>query len=102
MNDALKAMGQKIYAARKAAKMSRAELGRLVDLHETTVKRYEDGDIKSPNLSNLRSFANALKIPTSPPTISEAKSPAIAITPIGISLITVAEIWNFDEMIGEM
>ena len=62
MDDALKTMGQKIYTARKAAHMSRAELGKLVDLHETTVKRYEDGDIKSPNLSNLRSFANALKI----------------------------------------
>ena len=62
MDDALKTMGQKIYMARKAAKMSRAELGKLVDLHETTVKRYEDGDIKSPNLTNLRAFANALKI----------------------------------------
>ena len=62
MDDALKAMGQKIYMARKAAKMSRAELGKLVDLHETTVKRYEDGDIKSPNLTNLRAFAQALQI----------------------------------------
>jgi len=62
MDDALKAMGQKIYTARKAAHMSRAELGKLVDLHETTVKRYEDGDIKSPNLTNLRAFAKALAI----------------------------------------
>ena len=62
MDDALKTMGQKIYTARKAAHMSRAELGKLVDLHETTVKRYEDGDIKSPNLTNLRAFAKALAI----------------------------------------
>ena len=62
MDEALKAMGQKIYTARKAAHMSRAELGKLVDLHETTVKRYEDGDIKSPNLTNLRAFAKALAI----------------------------------------
>ena len=62
MDEALKAMGQKIYMARKAAHMSRAELGKLVDLHETTVKRYEDGDIKSPNLTNLRAFAKALAI----------------------------------------
>ena len=62
MDDALKAMGQKIYTARKAAHMSRAELGKRVDLHETTVKRYEDGDIKSPNLTNLRAFAKALAI----------------------------------------
>ena len=62
MDEALRAMGQKIYTARKAAHMSRAELGKLVDLHETTVKRYEDGDIKSPNLTNLRAFAKALAI----------------------------------------
>ena len=62
MDDALKTMGQKIYTARKAAHMSRAELGKLVDLHETTVKRYEDGDIKTPNLTNLRAFAKALAI----------------------------------------
>ena len=62
MDDALKNMGKKIYTARKAANMSRAELGKLVGLHETTVKRYEDGNIKSPNLTNLRVFANALKI----------------------------------------
>jgi transcriptional regulator with XRE-family HTH domain len=62
MDDALKAMGQKIYAARKAAKMSRAELGKLVDLHETTVKRYEDGDITSPNFSKIQAFAEALHL----------------------------------------
>lgn len=62
MDDALKAMGQKIYTARKAAHMSRAELGKLVDLHETTVKRYEDGDIKSPNAEKLAAFAKVLNL----------------------------------------
>lgn len=62
MDNALKAMGQKIYQARKAAKMSRAALGELVGLHETTVKRYEDGDIKSPNFSKIQAFAEALNI----------------------------------------
>ncbi len=62
MSDALKIMGQKIYTARKAAKMSRAELGKLVDLHETTVKRYEDGDIKSPNFTKIQALANALHL----------------------------------------
>lgn len=60
MEDALKALGEKIYNARKAKKMSRAELGRLTGLHETTVKRYEDGEIKSPNEEKLAAFADAL------------------------------------------
>ena len=42
--------------------MSRAELGKLVDLHETTVKRYEDGDIKSPNTEKLAAFAEVLNL----------------------------------------
>lgn len=62
MGTALTIIGNKIYSARKKLKMSRAELGRLVDLHETTVKRYEDGQIKSPNLEKLRAFAAALQI----------------------------------------
>ena len=62
MEDALKALGKKIYTARKAKKMSRAELGKLTGLHETTVKRYEDGEIKSPNEEKLAAFAEALNL----------------------------------------
>ena len=62
INETLVALGQKIYQARKAAKMSRAELGKLVGLHETTVKRYEDGDIKSPNYTKIEAFAEVLHI----------------------------------------
>ena len=49
INETLVALGQKIYQARKAAKMSRAELGKLVGLHETTVKRYEGAE-SVPNM----------------------------------------------------
>ena len=62
MEDALKALGKKIYTARKAKKMSRAELGKLTGLHETTIKRYEDGEIKSPNLEKISAFAEALNL----------------------------------------
>ena len=60
--EALKLLGQTIYNARKAAKMSRAELGRLVGLHESTVKRYEDGNIKSPNMEKVTAFAEVLHL----------------------------------------
>ena len=62
MSEALKTLGNKIAAARKAAGMSRAELGKRTGLHETTVKRYEDGDIKSPNEEKLAAFAEALSL----------------------------------------
>ena len=55
-------VGKKLYDARKSLKMSRAELGEKIGLHETTIKRYEDGDIKSLGLDKLKQFASALEI----------------------------------------
>ncbi len=55
--------GEKIYRARKAKKMSRVELGELVGLHQTSVKKYEDGNIKNPSVDKLASFAKILDIP---------------------------------------
>lgn len=55
-------VGQKIYALRLEKGMSRAELGKLVQLHESTVKRYEDGDIKSVSLEKLEHFSAALGV----------------------------------------
>ena len=42
-----KRVGQKIFDARTQKKMSRKDLGLKMDLHETTIKKYEDGKIKS-------------------------------------------------------
>ncbi len=55
-------VGQKIFNARKSLNMSRAELGKKVNLHESTVKRYEDGNINSLDVTKLKEFANALNI----------------------------------------
>lgn len=58
-----KAVGKRLYSARKAKGYSRAKVGELVGLHETTIKRYEDGDIKSLDIERLKSFSDALGIP---------------------------------------
>lgn len=55
-------IGKRIFDARKKLKMSRAELGSKVNLHESTIKRYEDGQIKSLDIEKLKEFANALEI----------------------------------------
>lgn len=57
-----KEVGQKIFNARKAKKMSRAALGEKIGLHETTIKKYEDGNLKNVKISTLRDFAKALEI----------------------------------------
>ena len=55
-------VGLKIFNARKKLKMSRSELGKKINLHESTIKRYEDGHIKSLDIEKLKEFANALYI----------------------------------------
>lgn len=60
-----KCVGQKLYTARKAKGYSRAKVGELVGLHETTVKRYEDGDIKTLDIDRLKTFARVLGTPAS-------------------------------------
>lgn len=55
-------VGLKIFNARKELKMSRCELGKKINLHESTIKRYEDGHIKSLDIEKLKEFANALDI----------------------------------------
>lgn len=55
-------VGSRIYKARKALGMTRAELGQKVNLHETTIKRYEDGDIKTLDIEKIKEFAEALNV----------------------------------------
>lgn len=55
-------IGKKLFEARKTKRMSRAELGKFVNLHESTIKRYEDGDIKTLGLDKLKQFASILNI----------------------------------------
>lgn len=55
-------VGRRLYEARKALRMSRAELGTKVHLHESTVKRYEDGQIKALDIDKLKEFACALDV----------------------------------------
>lgn len=62
MSDFNTDVGLKIFNARKKLKMTRAELGKKVNLHESTIKRYEDGHIKSLDIEKLKEFAIALDI----------------------------------------
>src|SRR5699024_746275 len=38
------------------------ELGKLVNLHESTVKRYEDGEIKALDIAKIKEFARVLRV----------------------------------------
>ena len=55
-----KEVGKRLFAKRKEHNMTRAQIGAKLGLHESTVKRYEDGDIKSLDIEKLKEFADAL------------------------------------------
>lgn len=58
-----KIVGRRIFAARKELGLTRKELGKRLSLHESTIKRYEDGDIKTLDIEKMIEFANALNVP---------------------------------------
>ena len=55
-------VGKKLYDARKSKSMTRTELGKILNLHESTIKRYEDGEIKNLGIEKLKEFAHALGV----------------------------------------
>lgn len=57
-----KQVGNRIFISRKNLKLSRAELGKKLNLHETTIKRYEDGEIKLLDVEKISEFAKALDV----------------------------------------
>lgn len=57
-----KKIGIRIHNARKNKKMSMKKLGELVNLHESTISRYEKGEIMSLDIEKLKEFAKALDV----------------------------------------
>ena len=55
-------VGKRLFNARKNKDLTRAALGKIIGLHESTVKRYEDGQIKALSVDKLKEFAAALNI----------------------------------------
>lgn len=62
MKDRNEDIGKRIKQARKAKKMTIRKLGELVNLHESTVSRYEKGEIQSLDIEKLKEFADALDV----------------------------------------
>ena len=57
-----KEIGKRLFEQRTLKGMSRAEVGKLINLHESTIKRYEDGDIKHVGIDKLKEFARVYSI----------------------------------------
>ena len=64
MNDNI-LIGARIRNARKNKRMSMKTLGIKVGLHESTVSRYEKGDIQALDIEKMKEFAEALDVTVS-------------------------------------
>lgn len=64
-NNINKEIGLKIHNARKNKKMTMKELGKEVGLHESTISRYEKGDIQSLDIETIKKFAKVLEVDAS-------------------------------------
>lgn len=56
-------VGERIRMSRVRKKLSMKQLGNLVNLHESTISRYEKGDIKALDMGKMKEFAEALSVP---------------------------------------
>lgn len=65
MNEFNVEVGDRIKFARKRKRMSMKELGEKVSLHESTISRYEKGEIMALDVGKLKEFAKALDVPQS-------------------------------------
>lgn len=55
-------IGQRIHSIRKTKQMTLKELGRLIGLGESTIQRYEKGQIKSIDINILKKIAEAMRV----------------------------------------
>lgn len=107
MDDFNKKVGEKIYSLRKAKGMSRVDLGKKVDLHETTIKKYEDGNIKSLGTEKLKDFALALDADISylmgwddvvEPITRRTRIPVLGRVQAGLPIEAVEDILDYEEI----
>lgn len=98
-------VGQRIFEARKRRKISRKEIADFLQVHETTIKRYEDGNTKKLPTDRLEKIAKYLN--TSIEYLmgweEEQKPQGIKIAvlgtvPAGIPIAAVEDILDYEEI----
>ena len=62
MNKYNKELGKRLKKSRLELDLTLKDLGKIVNLHESTIKRYEDGEIKTLDIEKIKDFSKALKV----------------------------------------
>lgn len=100
-------VGYRIFEARKNKKITRKEIADFLGVHETTIKRYEDGDTKKLPTDRLEKIAKYLN--TSIDYLmgweDEAKEsnqgikiPVLGAVPAGIPITAIEDIIDYEEI----
>ena len=98
-------VGQRIFEARKRRKISRKEVADFLQVHETTIKRYEDGNTKKLPTDRLEKIAKYLN--TSIEYLmgweeeqkpQGVKIPVLGTVPAGIPIAAVEDILDYEEI----
>ena len=98
-------VGQRIFEARKRRKISRKEIADFLQVHETTIKRYEDGNTKKLPTDRLEKIAKYLN--TSIEYLmgweeeqkpQGVKIPVLGTVAAGIPISAVEDILDYEEI----
>lgn len=98
-------VGQRIFEARKRRKISRKEVADFLQVHETTIKRYEDGNTKKLPTDRLEKIAKYLN--TSIEYLmgweeeqkpQGVKIPVLGTVAAGIPISAVEDILDYEEI----
>ncbi len=98
-------VGQRIFEARKRRKISRKEIADFLQVHETTIKRYEDGNTKKLPTDRLEKIAKYLNTSIEYLMGWEeeqkphgVKIPVLGTVPAGIPISAVEDILDYEEI----
>lgn len=91
---------QNLQNRRKALGLTQAELGKKLNLAESTISLYESGK-RFPDLETLKNLSKALQMPISllmGENVKGVKIPVLGTVPAGIPLDAITEILDYEEI----
>lgn len=99
-------VGQRIFKIRKKKKITRKQIADFLDVHETTIKRYEDGTTKKIPTEVVEKIAKFLNVSIDyltgweyePQPTQGLKIPVLGTVAAGIPISAVEDILDYEEV----
>jgi lexA repressor len=99
-------VGQRLFKIRKKKKITRKQIADFLDVHETTIKRYEDGTTKKIPTEVVEKIAKFLNVSIDyltgweyePQSSQGLKIPVLGTVAAGIPISAVEDILDYEEV----